>query len=335
MDDLKSKLQHAVEKGMLSNEQLQPLMAFLELNDESTHIKGKFDVTHTVWFLGAFLMLFACIIMAVWVNDEFDNEGLFVLGCIYVLGFYIAARHTFSKHMLFLSALLITILVVITPFWLTLGADLLMTLSDKTLQSIFAVVLIITACVAIFEYRFPLLIVAIYAGIIGLISLWFDVDILSQSFWLITGWLTIAIAWYANLNTQMNMTFWLNKIAAIAIGYGISTFINIDTGNIEIMFLWICVALLVISIYLRYPSFVMTAAIGVVTYLNHLVWDIYSDYLWAAALIIAIQAGALILGGMKVFKNKQKIDHFINQHCPTLLVKVRPKPLPAPLSFGV
>ncbi|MBC3765699.1 hypothetical protein [Neptunicella marina] len=335
MENLTTRLQQAVDEGIIEQAQYSPLVQFLQLPEQSPHIKGKFDLSHTVWFLGAALLLFACIIMAVWVEDEFNNDGLVFLYAIYVAGFYTASRYFYHHQMRFLSALLLTSVVLLTPIWLTLTAELMLGITGDSLYSMFCLLLICTAGMGLHSYRFPLLIVPVYGATIGLLYLWFDVDLTSKIFWLITGWLTIALAWFANLQTTMNMTFWLNKIAAAAITYGLSMFVDKQANIIDINLVWICVALLIVSVYLRYPSFVMGASIGIVTYLNYLVWDLYSDYIWAIALVIAIQACLLIAAGVSTFKHRQKIDLLINRYCPLLLVKIRPTPLPEPLSFGV
>jgi len=331
---MKDRLLLAVEKNIINKDQVDPLLEILNEKTREDRIHGHFDFSHLFWLVGVVLLIFSLVVFTVYISDIYNEEGLFLLSLVSLFFLYLFSRRTLNNKMLFLSSLLLVCVVIIFPFSTTLFSHLYLHLDDDMIYDVFLFSLLTISMIFIIRRRFPLLIVGVYIGLLGLFLRFSEIDIESKSFWLLMGWLTIIASWVLNLKYKLNYPFWLNKFAIFEIGYGVRSYVNTESGTIHINFLIISIILLLLAVYLRYQSFVIIGITGVLTYINYLVFDVYKDFLFAS-IIIGMQALLIIFLASYVYKRRSKINLILTNKMPSIFIKYRPETLKEPLSYGV
>lgn len=331
---MKDRLLLAVERNIISMEQVEPLLNILTEDTEDDKILGNYDFSHLFWFVGVLLLIFAVAVFTIYIEEHYHGEGVFYLS-IASFGFlYAFSRRTYKKGMLFLSALLLVCAVIIFPITAGLFVDLFLGFKSESILDTVLVSLLLISTVFLFRRKFPLLIVGTYIGTLGLFLRITEIDLDNKTFWLIIGLVTTACAWILNLKYTLNYAFWLNKFSVLEIGYGASIFVNTKTGALDPQLLALSIFLLLLSVYLRYQSFAITGITGILTYVNYLVFDVYDNFLWAS-IAIGAQALLIIFLASFVYKRREQIDELLTSVMPSIFIRYRPTPQKEPLSYGV
>jgi hypothetical protein len=335
MDIHDQDLEQAVRANVIDDAQAASIKE-ISARRSIDHNFGKFDLVHVTWSLAFFGLAVASGIYLLDLWADLNHRAMEVLLTSTVFGTTAALASIFFhvRNLRFLSALSSILFTLYLPI---VGSALAAYLDISDFQSYLAIVgpiLAIPSVVGLVLLRFPLLSVAVWAGVSCFAYAWLvaphDAQ-LEREFLLRLGASTLLLAYLFNIIAERNYTFWLNKVGLFTFWGGMRYFISSDGHHIDIPFLWFSLGLIGASVFLRYPSYICTGVLGVLTYVDFVAYNTYfKDHHQQLALVIAVQALALLVFGLWLFLRDTTEKSVFAE----FLEKVRPKSLRPPLSFG-
>ena len=344
-------LRKAVAAGLLSEEQLGRILAFLAQPAGSAGPpEARFDLTHVLWYGGALIVMAA---MGLFSNTAFSLMGgwaLFATGAAYAVGLWLAGRNLLQRGLPTPGGLLIAAATAMTPlmiFGLQDALDLWKYVQGKpgSYHDFFPFVngswlymeigTILAAVVALRVYKVPFLL------LVGGIALWFmSMDI---AMWftaaptdfydfetrrkvsIIFGLGMIAVAWAIDLKrpTGPDLGFWLHIFGA-ATFWGAMTASPDSTELTRFIYFLINLALIGFALFLDRRIYAVFGAIGVATYLGYLAYGVFDNMILFSFALSGIGLGVIALG-LWLNRHYAALSAMIDARMPAALRALRPK----------
>ena len=153
-------------------------------------------------------------------------------------------------------------------------------------------------------------------------------DLLIEISALTYGVALLALSLFQDRTAIMNHGFWVNKVSWIAISVGMTGLYKWGEWW-EVLFVFVCLAAALYSVYIRRPGGVNFAALGIFGFLMDNILEIFPN-IWGGILVCTVVGSVLILIGLVIFRNQDKFDRFI----PQWMHAARPAAREDPVTFG-
>jgi hypothetical protein len=357
-----SDLAEAERSGVIERSVHDQLVAFLKgrrgeapaVATAAAASPARFDFSHLLWYAGALIVIGSMGLFSTLAFSQMGGSALVATALAY------AAMFVFAGHRLWHSeglktpgGLLIACAVAMAPlavfgfqeWWgLWLGdvkpgsmRDFYIWIKGGWVPMEIATIL--AALVALSFYRFPFILA------VAAVAIWFLTMDFAE-FWVmatrsessrsytslfqlraqISMWMGLGvmlIAWIVDLKPrEADFAFWLHLAGVAAFWGGMS----VQSSNSEIakfVYFLINVGLLLFSIYLLRRSYAVFGAMGIVGYLGYLASSVFRNSLMFPFALSLI--GLAIIGlGILYFRNRTKIEVWLNDRLPDALRLARP-----------
>lgn len=346
-----SDLRKAVAAGLLSEDQLRKIVAFLaQPDDGAAQPVAKFDLTHVLWYGGALIVMAAMGLFSTTAFSMMGGWALFATGAIYAAGLWLAGRNLWRRDLRTPGGLLIAAAVSMVPLMIYGIQDALDLWTyaqgdPGSYQNFFPYVngswlymeigTILAAVFALRFYKVPFLL------LVGSIALWFmSMDV---AMWftanpadfsdfetrrkvsIIFGLCMIAAAWAIDLKRPSgpDLSFWLHIFGA-ATFWGAMTASPESTELTRFIYFLINLVLIGFALFLDRRIYAVFGAIGVATYLGYLAYDVFKDMILFSFALSAIGI-AIIAMGLWLNRRYAALSAAIDARMPKGLRMLRPK----------
>jgi hypothetical protein len=307
------QLQKAVKANLITADQAEALVTFFKITKEP---KEKYDLTHALYYLGGFVAIGA---MTLFMNigwERFGGAGLVGLSLLYALLGLGLSSICHRKHLATPAAICATFVVCLTPL-AVYGLQVWMgwwpseTLVYRNVHYsvqwhwIFMELgTLITGCLMIYIYRYPLLMLPIA------VTLWYmSMDLssmlsggafnynLSAQVSLYMGLSMVLLALVIDVRSRYtaDYAFWLYLFGGIAFWFGLSSLCS-DTELQRFFYGMANVLLIFIGTVLVRRIFVVLGMLGVAGYLGYLSWTVFKYSLMFPLMLTIIGFGMIYLG---------------------------------------
>ncbi|MES2199740.1 MAG: DUF2157 domain-containing protein [Chlamydiota bacterium] len=337
MKIVKSDLDSAVQKELLSSDQAKNLWDHLE--SIRTHT-GKFKTLHVLYYFAGLLISTA---MSLFLIKAWENGGaLMALSGFFALIHAFIGDKLWKKNMKIPGGILITAAVGLTPLFIygfqkTVGLWPLDSFDNHyfliTGNQIFMELgTILAALTALRFYRFSFIIFPLA------LSLWLmSMDLIplllgANSFnsterhlaSSIFGLIVLISSYFVDKKFQtVDFAFWTYLYGMLTFWSGLSS-MDTNTELGRFVFCLLNISFIFIAVYLRRKVFAVFGTFGVLIYLGHLAWHLFTDS-YAFPLILTFLGLAILLICVKYQSRKNKIKAVIEKWIPSFLMKWRPK----------
>lgn len=337
----KNQLQQAVNKGLLSQKQVQPLWEFLSART-SVSAPGLSAVS---FYVGALIVIAAMGVFMTLGWEQFGGGGIMALALLYGGAFAAAGAWLWKKEGLStLGGLCVTIAVFMMPLAIY-GFEAIMHVWPAEPTSPFRdfwtwiraswvfmeVGTAIAALVALWFVPFPFLTFPLA------LAAWFlsmDIVPLLSGHWpewhetlwvaLYFGMAMLIVAYIVDWKYEQDYAFWLYFFGLISFTCGLSL-LWIETGEgAKLLSALISVLLVILSVLLNRTIFMVFGAIGLFSYLGYLSYSVFQDSVLFPFVLSGL--GILIMGaGVGYQKYREKIERAVLDNVPESLRKLSPR----------
>jgi hypothetical protein len=341
MKILKTDLDSAVRKGLITTQQSDKLWSYFENLREH---QPKFSALHIWYYFGGLLIISSMtwLLSTVWDN----GYALMLISVLFSLLYVFIGNQLWKKEETRIpGGLLITAAVTLVPLFVY-GLEIVTGLWPQGAPGTYhdyyiwvkgswffiEIATIIAAVVALRYYQFPFITFPLA------FTLWFmSMDLTPLLFGkteytfeearlvsCIFGFLMLVLSYIIDKNyREVDYAFWTYLYGMLAFWGGLSMMeSNSELG--KFIYFLLNVGFVFLSVYLRRKIFLIFGAIGVFVYLGHLAWDIFENSFVFSFALTFIGIGIILLG-VKFQKNRQKIDANIESWIPKFLIKWRPE----------
>lgn len=334
------QLDYAQKKGVFTEEQI---LQFKSLIQTDFHYVSKFQ--QVLYYGGGLLVISALtwLLKSSW--DEFGPIGMVIISLLYLVLFSFLGYYVFyNKKMILPGGLLFCVAISVMPllvfsllrlynFWPASYHydDFYIWIKGKWI--VLELTTIIFALVIFAKTKFPFIILMIS------FALWFlSMDIVPIIFsentitWTnrsdisqVFGVLMLLCAYFIDLKSKREYSFWLYLFGLITLTSGLSVFYNDDTLSLIILLL-VHLLMIILSLFLEQTVFMVFGMIGLTEFLSRI------SYVWfedspVFPFLLTIIGLALIFSGMFYQKNQVKISNALQRIIPRSLQNLRPKRL--------
>ena len=341
MKILKSDLQTASKKGIITTDQADKLWNYFELLRPD---QAKFHALHVLYYFGGILILAS---MSWFLTNAWSNGGaIMAISGIFAIMYVIVGNNLWVKQNLKIPAgLLITAAIGLVPVFIY-GFQKITGIWPGEDQSNYhnyhllikgswfymEIGTIIAALIALRFYQFsfitfPLAITLWYMSM-DLTPLLFGKDnfsfeeskIVSSVF----GLLILIVSYFVDKKfKKVDFAFWTYLCGMMAFWGALSIMDSNSELNKFIYFL-LNIWFIISAVYLRRKLFMAFGVLGVLGYLSHLAWAVFKDS-YVFPIILTFLGVLIIILGVKYQKNKDKFESIIESWFPTFLTKWRPE----------
>ncbi|MCL2715236.1 MAG: hypothetical protein FWD68_11785 [Alphaproteobacteria bacterium] len=340
-------LRAAALTGLITPEQLDPLLAFLA-NRASNTSNGppKFDFVHMLWYAGALIVIGAMGLFSTLAFSKMGGAALTATALVYAVLFATTGHYLWNaRNLPAAGGLLIAIAVSMAPLavfgiqdalgmWSRFGHP---GTTGEFYQLIrgswifMEIATILAAAVALHFYRFPFIVLLVA------IAFWFmSMDIvpwiagkasgnweLSRQVSIVFGLAMIVIAAIVNTRQRSgDFAFWLYLFGVLTF-WGAITATSGGTTVQKAIYCAMNVGFLLLAVFLRRRVFVVFGTIGVALYLGELAQNVFKDSLLFPFALSVI--GVLIIAlGLSYHRHQQAIASWLDAKLPAALRRLRP-----------
>lgn len=340
MKILKSDLEAAAQKGIISSQQSNDLWAYLE---SLTPDQAKFQMLHVLYYFGG-LLIFAS--MTWFLTNAWNDGAAVMLTSGLFAAVYLGVGHNLwaKQNLKTAGGLLITAAVGLTPvFVYGLQRQLDIWPDDYSrhysdfphwIKSSWFYIEVSTIAASLFALRyykftfltFPLAL-ALWVFALDLSHYIYPGSGFSsnhhQMVSCVFGLFVLAGSYIVDLkNTELDFAFWTYLYGALAFWGGLSL-MDSDSELGKFIYCMINVAFIFLSVYLRRKIFMICGSIGVLFYVGRLAWKIFKDS-YAFPIILSLIGLGIVFLAVKYQKNKQQVEAKIESLLPSFLMKWRP-----------
>ena len=322
MNVTKQHIKDAVSANILSSEQSEQLIAFL---NQQTSTTAKFDFTHVLYYLGGLIAIGA---MTLFMNLGWVSFG--GIGIVFISLFYAAVgiklANVFKVKGLFVPAgLCATFVVVLTPLAVFGVQQALGVWPDDTVYRDYhryihwhwlymELSTLAVGVVIAWKYKYPFLVMPIA------VTLWYltmDVSVMlsdGEYSWelrtivsMYTGLLMIALGFWVDVRTanKADYAFWIYLFGVIAFWGGLSSQ-HSDSELSKFFYFLINFVMIFIGVLLIRRVFVVFGAIGCTGYVGYLAAEVFADS-WFFPIALTFLGLFVIYLGIKWQKNDAAI----------------------------
>jgi hypothetical protein len=308
----------------------------------------KFDFANVSYYFGALIVIFGMFFFLTLAWESLGGKGIFVLSCIYILIFARAGRHLwFDRGLKVPGGLLTTIAVCMVPLaiygfqrmtgiWPYGDPGSYRNYHMWVKASWFYMELgtVLSGMLALWWIRFPFLTMPIAY------SLWYmSMDLTPLIFgknefaWnercLVSFWFgiaTIVIAFFIDRRirrSQGDFAFWLYLSGLMAFWGGL-TLMNSGGEWERFLYFLINLFLILLSVLLRRRVFVIFGGMGVIGYLGHLAYTVFSSSL-LFPIALSFVGVFIIFAGVQYQKNYTTWELWLHRFLPESLLQLLPK----------
>jgi hypothetical protein len=336
----------AATQGLITSEQAEALWEALSNRISD---RPRFDFANVAYYFGALIIISAMSWFMTLAWESFGGGGIFLISCIYAFCFVLAGSFLwFRQNLKVPGGLLFTIAVCMTPlaiyglqrwtgFWLQGDPG---TYRDfhiwiKGSWFLMEVGTILAGLIALKFVKFPFLTAPIA------FSLWYmsmDVtpllyktnDFTWEQRLLVSMWFGIAcliVAYLVDLRTrrqrQGDFAFWLYLFGLLSFWFGLTLMGDSDELQ-KLIYCLINLGLMLLSVLLRRPVFMVFGSLGVFSYLSHLAYTIFENSLLFPFALTAL--GLFIIAMGIVYQRKRKsLELFLERFLPAGLRQLLPR----------
>lgn len=341
MKILKKDLEGAAKEGIISSGQVNDLWAYLNsLREDSP----RFSAIHFIYYFGGILVLAS---MSWFVTNAWHNgAALMAISAVFAFLFLLTARNLWNKENLKIPAgLLVTAAVGLTPLFVYglqqhfgLWHKGSITSNYKEYHAyirsnwiMMEVATIAAAVIALRFYKFPFITFPLAFSLwylsMDLTPLFFGQD---QFTWAekrlvscVFGIVMLVVAYIVDRKcAEVDYAFWLYLYGLLAFWGGLTSMdSNSELG--KFIYFMINMLLIISAVYLRRKAFAVFGVIGVLLYISHLTWKVFSDS-FVFPIVLTLIGIIIMMIGVKIQKNKAKVEAAIEKLLPTFLMKWRP-----------
>jgi hypothetical protein len=341
-DDLRA----ASSAGIMSADQLQHLLTFLQMRTSARPTAPKFDVVHVLWYAGALIVIAAMGLFSTLAFSQMGGWALTATALIYAVLFASAGHYLWAvKKLTTPGGLLIAVAVSMTPLAVYGVQDALDLWSKfgkpgsarefyvwiKGSWMFMEIAAVAAAALALRFYRFPFIV------FIAAFALWFlSMDIVPWitdakfgdwevsrrvSIWFGLGILIVAVIVNARQRTG-DFAFWLYLFGVMTFWGGISATSG-GTALQKAMYCAMNVGFLFLAVFFGRRVFAVFGTIGIAIYLGDLAEKMFKDSLLFPFALSLIGVGIIGLG-LYYHRHQDAIRRWVDGNLPDLLKRLRP-----------
>ncbi|QLF92554.1 DUF2157 domain-containing protein [Pseudomonas sp. ABC1] len=325
-------LEQAVHAGVLQPGQDQALLAFFASRPQ---LRGSFQLTHVIYYLGALLVIGALgwLLNEAWMNV--GDSALLALGGVYLLSTACIGIVLWRRQHFVPGGLLAAVAVSLVPL-VTFAALRLLGLWPQGSEHqgfddyyhyinsqwlILEVATILGGLLMLRLVPFPFIVMPIalalwfmsmdlgrlfFSGSFGwndrsLVSLLFGIPVLLVSLWL-------------DGRRQGDFAFW-GYLAGLLAFWGGLTMMESNSEIGKLFYCLINLVLMLMAVLLRRPLFMVFGGIGLAGYLGYLARDVFADSLLFPVFVSLIGLGLIALG-LLYQKHRDRLTESLRQHLP-------------------
>lgn len=334
MNITKQNLEAAVSANILSSEQSEQLIAFL---NQQTSTTAKFDFTHVLYYLGGLIAIGA---MTLFMNLGWESFG--GIGIVFICLLYgaigLKLTHIFGAKGLFVPAgLCATFVVALTPLAIyglqqALGLwpdDSVYYEYHRYVQWHWLYMELGTLAVGVvvaWKYKYPFLVMPIAA------TLWYltmDVSVmlsggdydweLRRIVSMYTGLLMIALAFWVDIRAtkKADYSFWIYLFGVISFWAGLSSQSS-DSELAKFCYFLINIIMIFIGVLIVRRVFVVFGALGGAGYIGYLAFNVFKES-WLFPIVLSLLGLFVIYLGVQWQKNEAAITGKARKLLPTPL----------------
>ena len=322
MNVTKQNLKDAVSANILSSEQSEQLIAFL---NQQTNTTAKFDFTHVLYYLGGLIAIGA---MSLFMNlgwESFGGIGI-VFICLLYAAIGLKLTHVFSTKALFIPAgLCAAFVVALTPLAIYgLQQALGVWPDDSNYQEYYRYIewhwlymelgTLAVGVVVAWKYKYPFLIMPIA------VTLWYltmDVSVMLSGgdySWelrklvsMYTGLLMVALAFWVDIRAtnKADYSFWIYLFGVISFWGGLSLQSS-DNELDKFFYFLINLIMIFIGVLIVRRVFVVFGAIGCSGYVGYLAFNVFKES-WLFPIVLSLLGLFVIYLGVQWQKNEAVI----------------------------
>jgi hypothetical protein len=339
----REQLDRAVAAGIINEAQAAALTRFWGGDAEPAPPRGRFDVAHILWYIGALVVIAAMGAFQTIAWAELGPAALAAVAVAYAVVFTLAGAYLWHRRGLRVpGGLLVTIAVTMAPlaayalqdalgWW---GAD-----DPGRYRDMFRyirggwfvpeIAAVVASAVALRFFRFPFLLMP------AAVALWFlsmDVAALiagGYPDWLLRarvslgfGLATMVAAWLVDLRARADFAFWLHLFGGIAFWSGLFFPIAWSDGDWTAPAL-VSLALIPLALFLGRRIYLILGGIGVFLFLGHLAVRVFSFSLLFPLVLSALGVGVIALGAL-YHRRRARIEAWVERALPPALAALRP-----------
>jgi hypothetical protein len=341
-DDLRA----ASSAGIISADQLQRLLTFLQMRPSAAPTGPKFDVVHLLWYAGALIVITAMGLFSTLAFSQMGGWALTATALIYAALFASAGHYLWAvKKLTTPGGLLIAVAVSMMPlavFGVQDALDLWGKFGNpgsarefyvwiKGSWVFMEIAAVAAAALALHFYRFPFIV------FIAAFALWFlSMDIApwitdaklgdwevsrKVSIWFGLGILIVAVIVNARQRTG-DFAFWLYLFGVMTFWGGITATSN-GTALDKALYCAMNVGFLFLAVFLGRRVFAVFGTIGIAFYLGDLAEKMFKDSLLFPFALSLIGVGIIALG-LYYHRHQDAVRRWVDGNLPDLLKRLRP-----------
>jgi hypothetical protein len=338
----KEDLLWSAEQGLITKEQALRLWEALDRRKQK---EPKFDLTHVLYYLGAFVVMGA---LGWLMNDAWTGLGggaLAVLACMYGLGFILAGRKLWhGQGLLTPGGILFTLAVWMTPlavFGLQQATGWWLGLEPGAYRDYYQWIkggwffmeaaTIAAGLIALWFVKFPFLTFPIA------FALWFmSMDLTPLIYGQGQGWqgdpqkivsmimgaAMIAGAYLVDRRTREDYAFW-GYLFGMAAFWGGLSLLDSHSELGRLIYGLINLGFIGIAVLFQRQVFLVFGAVGLFGYLAHLSFEVFRETMLFPVVLAGVGV-LMIYGGVKYQKKRQSIQDGISRVLPGFLIRMLP-----------
>lgn len=334
--------QWAVSQGIIPSEVAQRLWEAFQSRSE---VRPKFDLAHVAYYLGAMIVIAAMGWLMTNQWERFGGLGISTLALTYAICFVLVGRFLWKNLNLKIpGGLLLTMAVCMTPlavYGVEKASGLWPQGDPGTYHNYYILIrgswIIIEVCtiiagvIALRFFRFPFLTAPIAFSLwymsMDIAPLIFQTNELAyvQRLWvsLIFGLIVLVTAYLIDRSTKEDYAFWLYLFGLMSFWGGLSL---MESGSEwgKIAYCLINIALIIVSIFLDRPVFIIFGSVGFFGYLGYLSHSVFQDSMMFP-FALTILGLAVIYLGIKYQRNRTAIEALATSIVPSNLKWLLPK----------
>ncbi|XVJ52105.1 MAG: DUF2157 domain-containing protein [Vampirovibrio sp.] len=346
MDINRSDLERAEQAGIITVEQIDQLLIFLNAQTDNSAIKAKFNLTNTLYYLGALLIILAMgwFVGNVW--NSYNSVILLGICLFYMTLLTLTGNYLWGKNLKIPAGLLYVatvsgvplstyILEKMTGLWPIkdpgdyLGFHLsiqggwvsmeLATIMAGLLFLKYRKIPFLTAPIAYAAWYMSMDIVPLLTGIFREPT-WDERILVSFVF----GLILMVVAFIYDKRTKGDFSFWLYLFGTVLFWSPLMKMLNGQGGLFYVLYALLNLLMMFISLFLQRKIFMVLGSLGLLIYLFLLAEELFKNTVSFPFILITI--GFIILFmGVWYQKKQEKIKNYLDSLLPECIKKHLPK----------
>lgn len=307
-------LEWATSETILTNEQASRLWEALEARGRAS---PRFDLPHVAFYAGATIVLLAMTLFMSLVWDALGGLGIFISAILYGAIFAIVGLILWRRTaMRTAGGLLVTLAVFMVPlavyglgrqggFWdFDWDRGTYDSVSSWISGTYFlpAVFMFMAALAAVLYVRFPVLVLPIVVSaqmaileVVQLLSGESLSPYATTILYSLFGLAAILVSYLLDHRTEVDFAAW-GYLLGLVYFWGGLTNLAAEEEVSELVYLFVCVLLILLAVFLERRAFVVFGALGVFIALSYYAYELFSDSLVFPFALSLIGIAIIVLG---------------------------------------